>query len=68
MIFPLMWTIWKFSGQKHKLYTDNPENPLFAHADEDTIVETGPFEKLSTAGAIRLFADYNSQFCEFILF
>ena len=30
----------------------------FADSDEDAIVETGPFAKLSTAGAIRLLANY----------
>ena len=34
-------------------------NPrLFADADEDAIVEIGPFAKVSTAGAIRLLANY----------
>ena len=41
-----------------------------AHADEDTNVDTGPFAKLSTAGAITLFADYKivKQFCQWCQF
>ena len=52
------------SGQNSKLVQSRFLGSFFsfANADEDALVETGPFAQLYTAGAARLLANY-CQWC-----